>query len=436
MAGSAMSPVAIALAVLTASGSATDLGIVLACQTVPHVGLLLVGGVVGDRFSRRSVLVLSHVGAGLTQAAVATVLLTGTYSLGVVAVLAAASGAMEAFTSPALRGIVPELVEPDQTQQANALLSSTRNATKILGPALSGVIVALAGGGWAVMVDALSFIAAAGLFATLPSAGRAVSSGGMWGDVKVGWTVFRTLTWVGTMSLCYSLLNLFNVGPWQVLGSSITSSNSGDAAWGLVLSVRAVGLLLMSLAMYRLTFRYPLRAGGILGTLGALPLLTLGATTALWPLLLAVFIGAIGFSAAGIVWETALQNHIDRGHLSRVGSIDDLLSFAAIPFGQIFVGPASAHFGAAHVAVACGIGYLVATLTPLLVPSVRNLANAPTAVDTPRHSIRAMRALSSRGRSVGTISPDIQDDFGDRRSGGRVRARCATPKSADGGGHL
>ena len=57
LAGGAMTPVAFAFAVLDASGRPADLGIVLACQIVPHLALLLVGGVVADRLPRRAVLV-------------------------------------------------------------------------------------------------------------------------------------------------------------------------------------------------------------------------------------------------------------------------------------------------------------------------------------------------------------------------------------------
>ncbi|HEV7713331.1 MAG TPA: MFS transporter, partial [Asanoa sp.] len=113
LAGSAMTPVALAFAILDASGRPGDLGVVLACQLVPHLALLLVGGAVADRLPRRLVLVVANLGAGLTQGAIALVLIGGAYRLALVAGLALAAGALEAFTSPALRGIVPELVARD-----------------------------------------------------------------------------------------------------------------------------------------------------------------------------------------------------------------------------------------------------------------------------------------------------------------------------------
>ncbi|WP_082972079.1 MFS transporter [Mycobacterium sp. 1245852.3] len=127
LAGSAMTPVALSLAVLQASHHMSDLGVVLAAQVTAHLSLLLVGGVMGDRWPRWALLVATNLGAGLTQGLVAAVLLTGHYQLAPVACLQFVNGALEALGSPALRGIVPELVEPAQLPRANAILATVKN---------------------------------------------------------------------------------------------------------------------------------------------------------------------------------------------------------------------------------------------------------------------------------------------------------------------
>jgi MFS family permease len=372
--GSAMTPVALALAVLNASGRPADLGVVLASQIVPQLLLLLAGGAAGDRFSRRNVLVAANLGAGLTQGGMAALLLTGRYTLALVAVLAAANGMLQAFASPALRGVVPEVVAAVDLQRANSLLAATQNAASILGPTAAGLLVAGAGGGWAIALDALSFVAAALLFTRLP-AGSALPPGrkSLLADIGQGWRAFRAIPWVCTMALSFCALNLVNVGPWQVLGPELTRQHSSEAAWGMVLSVRAIGLFAMSVLMYRVVLKYPLRAGSLLGALGALPLLALGLGLAVPWLAGCAFVGALGFTVEGIAWDTALQQHVPRTMLSRVASFDDLLSYAAIPVGELLVGPAAARFGGKAVALCCGIGYALATLAPLAARSVRDL---------------------------------------------------------------
>jgi MFS family permease len=384
-----MAPVALAFAVLDASGRPSDLGIVLACQMVPQLALLLVGGAVADRLPRRSVLVVSNLGAGLTQGAVALVLLSGHYALPLVAGLTLANGALEAFTSPALRGIVPEVVVAENLQRANSVLASTQNASRILGPTVAGLIVVAAGAGWAIALDALSFLAAAGFLARLQLSARVPARGGnLLADIRDGWREFRGIGWVWRVAVSFCVINLVNTGAWQILGPTLTKQRSGEATWGVVLSVRAGGLLLMSVVMYRLVLRHPLLTGRIASAFGACSLLALGLGLAAPWLLALAFVGGLGFAMSGITWETSLQQHVARDVLSRVASIDDLLSFAAIPIGQLLVGPAAARWGATSVALWCGIAFAAAALAPLASRSVRDLpataATTPTSdVDTP-----------------------------------------------------
>ncbi|WP_344879748.1 MFS transporter [Allokutzneria multivorans] len=376
--GNAMAPVALAFAVLDASKNTTasgDLGIVLAANMVPLLGFLLVGGAVADRVSRRTVLVVSNLGCGITQGAVAAVLLADAYDLTALAALAFANGVLMAFTTPALRGIVPELVEPDRLRQANALLGSARNAAKIVGPSLSGVLVVAVGGGPAIAFDALSFLVAAGCLTrlprlTTPAPAKATS---ILADVREGWTTFRSIPWVWQVALAFCVVNLVNTGTWQILGPELTRQLSSEAAWGLVLSARGAGMLVMSTLMYRFATRYLLRWGSVLSALGALPLIALGTGAGVSWLVVAAFVGGLGSSAAAISWETSLQEHVPSESLSRVSAYDALLSYVAIPFGQLSVGPATEAFGGSAVATGAGIVFAVAVLLPLASASVRRL---------------------------------------------------------------
>jgi MFS family permease len=192
--GSSMAPVALAFAVLDAAGSASDLGIILAVRMVPLLAFLLVGGATADRFSRRTVLVAANLGSALTQGGVAGLLLTGHYRLLLVAALELLNGVLTAFTTPALRGVVPQLVDKAELRQANSLLGSMGNTTKILGSSLSGVLVVAVGSGPAIAFDALTYLLAAG---------------------------------------CLARLSLTTSATTQILGAALTEQISGEATWGL-----------------------------------------------------------------------------------------------------------------------------------------------------------------------------------------------------------
>jgi MFS family permease len=156
-----MAPIALAFAVLELTGSKTDLGLVLAAQALPQVIFLLVGGVWSDRLPRHHVMVASNVLSGVSQAALAVLLLSGRAAIWQLALLAAVNGVTSAFFFPASQGIVPQTVSEPVRQQANALLRLGMNTTVISATALGGLLVAATSPGYALAFDSASYFAAA-----------------------------------------------------------------------------------------------------------------------------------------------------------------------------------------------------------------------------------------------------------------------------------
>ena len=125
--GTYLAPIAVAFAVLDLTGSATDTGIAFACWTLAQVSALLVGGVVADRLPRRLVMVGSDTANLFVRATMGLLLISGHAQIWEIFVLQAIGGAATAFYSPASSGLVPEVVRPDQLQQANALMGIARS---------------------------------------------------------------------------------------------------------------------------------------------------------------------------------------------------------------------------------------------------------------------------------------------------------------------
>ncbi len=164
--GNGFARVALAFAVLGLPGaSAGRLSLVVACQAVPQLVFVLVGGVIADRVSRSRLMVLADVlGAG-AYAGLAGMVLTGHAPLVAMCLLAVAAGTATALFAPAMDGLVPLVVPADRLQQANGLLRMGTNSSLLLGLALSGVTVALVGAGWALAINAASFVVSAVLTA-------------------------------------------------------------------------------------------------------------------------------------------------------------------------------------------------------------------------------------------------------------------------------
>jgi MFS family permease len=374
-----MAPVALAFAVLDLTGSAADLGIVLAAASVPQIIFLLVGGVWADRLPRNAIMIGSNFASGVAQGAIAALILSGTAELWQLIALQAVRGISSAFFFPATSGIVPQVVSNARLQQANALLSLTLNITSIGATAAGGALVALAGPGWALAVDSATFFASSVFLAAirLPKHARLAVKNFL-SELADGWREFTSRTWVWSIVAAFALINAASVGAMQVLGPLVAKEDlGGAAAWGIILAAQSAGLVIGSLSVLRFRPARPLFVAQAAIALIAPPmaLLAVGAPTA--AIAASAFVAGIGIDIFQILWETALQENVPTERLSRVSSYDALGSFVFIPIGLAVAGPIADAIGIdATLWLSFGLVNCV-TVAVLLVPSVRHLRSGP-----------------------------------------------------------
>jgi predicted MFS family arabinose efflux permease len=376
MAGSAMSPVALAFGVLAVTGSATWLSAVLTASTVPMLATMILGGGIADRYRRDTVLRLASVGSGMSQAGVAILLLTHQHPA-LLLPLSAFNGIFQGLTTPTMRGIVPQLASGRGIQQANSLLASARNVARLIGPSAAGLLTVSVGGGWAIAADAASFLLAAVCFArmSLPDLPRrAKGDPTMLGELRQGWRYFSSRPWIWSVTLAFAAFNAVNTGVWNILGPVIAAGTIGAAGWGLVLSARGAGSLIATMVMVKLTVWRPMAPALSLMTLAGVPLILLGMrANTLW-LASAAFAAGVAAEFFTVVWSTVWHIHVPERLSSRVSAYDEFGSFASIPIGQMSVPILAAAFGTAAVAMTGGAVTVIAMLLPLLVPSLRRIA--------------------------------------------------------------
>ncbi len=378
-AGSAMAPVALAFAVLGLGGSATDLGLVLTLAILPQVVFLLAGGVLADRLPRNLLMVGSNVAAGVAQAVAAYLLLTGRAEIWHLAVIALVRAVASSFFFPAQQGIVPQTVPPELLQQANALLRLMLNATNIGGAALGGLLVATAGPGWAIALDAISYLVAAAIL--LPMRVRAPEhdeSETFLRELAHGWHAFRTRTWIWVVVLGFAFTNGAESAALNVLGPIVAKESLGGASvWGFVLAAQGVGLVIGSLVALRLRPRRPLFIS-VAVMLLLVPPLVLLALEAPWPALAgATVLTGISIELFTVFWDTALQTHVPNDVLSRVSAWDAVGSIVLIPVAFAVVGPVSDAIGIERTLWICSVVVLVGVVAQLLSRDVRNLPRSP-----------------------------------------------------------
>ena len=383
--GTMMANIALAFAVLDIEDSPAALGQVLAAHTVPMVVLLLWGGVISDRFPRTLVLQASNTASAITQGLIALLVITGTAELWMVLVLSVVHGSVSAISFPAMASMVPQLVPREQLQPANALLSLTRNGLTVLGPTVGALLVVTLGSGWALAVDAATWLGAALLLlpVRIPPRERRASTSTI-AELREGWTFFWSTTWLWVVVVAFGVLNMIHVGTMQTLGPAVAEDTAGVGrqGWGFVLSAEALGLLVMAVVLLRVRLERPLFWGMASIMLAALPMVMLGADPVLVSLVVAAFVGGAGIEVFSMGWNLAMQENIDDEMLSRAYSYDALGSFVAMPIGQLLWGPLAVWLGSERVLVGSGVAYALICALVLCSRSVRALPRtAPTPTD-------------------------------------------------------
>jgi predicted MFS family arabinose efflux permease len=372
--GDSFTSIALAFAVLDLTGSASDLGYVFAAKTIPLVTFLLVGGVFADRLPRRAVMLVADVTRLGSQGAVAVLVLTHNAQIWEIVVLQAVAGTASAFFNPASTGLTPMTISPERLQQANALRGLSMASTGLIGTAIGGGVVTLAGPGWALAVDAASYGASAYFLAqirlpphvTLPPQSFLA-------DLQEGWREFVSRTWVWVIVVAASIGNMMS-SVFVVLGAVVSKrALGGPLAWTVILSALALGSIAGGYVSLRIHVRRPLFFGSSLLGFLALPMALLAVHAPALLIAAGALVAGGGNMIFNSLWETALQRHIPPTALSRVSAYDWFGSLAFQPLGLIAAGPVAVAIGTGATLWIAAAGVLAMAVLAVATPSVRRL---------------------------------------------------------------
>lgn len=165
--GTWMQTIAQSWLVLELTGSATAIGIVLALQTVPMLLLGPYGGVVADRTDKRRLMIGLQSLMGVQALVLGLLVVTGTVELWHVYILAVLLGLNQCFENPARQSFMLEMVGADDLRNAVSLQSVLASCSRMIGPAVAGVVIAAGGIGLCFLLNAASFVAVVASLLTL-----------------------------------------------------------------------------------------------------------------------------------------------------------------------------------------------------------------------------------------------------------------------------
>jgi hypothetical protein len=344
--GTYLAPIAVAFAILDLGGGATAVGLGFAAWTLGQVTMLALGGVIGDRFPRRTVMVGSDVASTAVRTAMGVLLLSGHAHIPALVALQACGGAAVAFYSPASYGLVREVVPEELLQQANGLLAIARYAAFPLGAAIGGSIVALIGPGTALLVDAGTYATSAILLSRIDVVSIARAGAGFLRELREGWSAFVEQTWVWVLVLWISLYFLITYAPFFVLGPYVAKhSLHGASSWAFVVTGEGIGALLGGLAGLRWRPRLPMVTTGLLFMVTAVQNVILALHPSTILLTPAAAGAGFAFALGSVVWDTTLQRAIAPEKLARVASYGWMGAMVFLPAGYALAGPIAAVIG-------------------------------------------------------------------------------------------
>lgn len=391
MLGNGFVPVVFAFAALDVSGSGAVLTAVLLALWLTRITAMPAAATFTERHSKVAVMMGSDIVRMLAQVMVAAVFLLGIERPWHLVVSAAIYGAASAYFDPASFALLPRLVAKEQLQPANAFLNIATNVGGIAGPALGAVLVTFGGVGFALLVDAATFVVSVATLAivaatTNRSAGTAAAdmdSDEDAGDEDEKVRFFDALRLVATMPSVLGVLILFclvqfTAGAIAVIGPVIAKDALGGiGSWSVVATAIAAGGLLGGVLATRIVVKNPIRFTLLaFGILTPLELAAFGLPApVVW--LAAIFVATTAITElAGTAFESWVQGNVPDTHLARVGAVETgMLSAmnplgiaAAIPLaGVLGAGPMLFAFAAVIAVAATVVGALSRLHTSALV---------------------------------------------------------------------
>jgi MFS family permease len=356
------------------TGSTHFTGLVGFLQSIPHLALGPFAGVLGDRVNRRKLLIVVLSLLALQSAALAILSYTGLITPVLLAVLAFVAGVCNAFETPTRQSIFVQLIDKrEDLPNAIALNSMLMNGTRLIGPSIGGLIIALSDETVCFALNAVSYIAV--LYALQgvvvnPRPARAPSA--PLADLVEGWRYAMGLLPVRRLLITLGFVSAFT-SPYATLMPAMAVNVFGKGAGlvGVFIGCVGLGAFLAAINLARRpTIRGLARWIPFSAMLAGLGSIGFGLSTNIYLSAALMFITGYGMFLASSTSNTIIQTIVDEEKRSRVMSYYTMFFIGSAPFGHYLAGWLAEQVG---VRVTFMIDGAVALLTGMIF-----LANMPS----------------------------------------------------------
>lgn len=353
------------------------LGIVTAAWALPTLILGPFSGVITDRVEKRNIIIANQTATVLISLAVTILIVTNAIQLWHLLAAALLSGVVFSLNMPARQAIVPELVGQKQLMNAIALNSSGMNATKIVGPALAGILVGFIGIPGVYMIITGCYVVTVGAMLKVPATGVAArtENTGVISDIAYGFTYVRHHSLVLMLLVLEFVINFLG-WPYMILMPVFARDvfGVGAAGLGILMSATGVGALCGSLGLASLgDFRHKgLFLLGLFFLFGVGLVLFANSKVFYVSLFFLLIVGAVA-TASFALNNTLIQSNIAHKVRGRVMSIY-MMTWTAESLGVLPMGALAEARGIPFAVSAAGLLLAIsAIVVAILVPRLRQL---------------------------------------------------------------
>ncbi len=359
------------------TGSPRALGLVAAAMGIALMLFAPLGGVVADRVDKRNLIVAAQSAGGLLALVIAILISTGAIMLWHLVVASVLSGIIWAFSLPARQAIIPELVEKHRIMNAVAISSGAMHLSRVVFPALGGLLMSTLGTAGAYYVVVVCYMVAVALLLRVP----AVGGGAVEASASMGFHLAEGLNYIRRSPVLVALLLMAVVPimfgmPYQMLMPVFAEDvlDVGVRGLGFLMAAVGLGALAGSLVVASLgDFRHKglLLLGSALLFGVTLILFTQSANFYL-SLLILLCVGVVN-TAYLSVNNTLLQTNVEDQVRGRVMSIY-VMTFGLNGVGVLLVGELAEHLDVSlGVTIGGGLVFLFTLAMALWRPILRKL---------------------------------------------------------------
>jgi MFS family permease len=335
------------------TGSELLLGIVAFAGQIPLLILAPFGGVLGDRWDRRRILIVTQIVSALQSLALALLVFTHHITVTYLIALQVVQGIVNALDTPARQAFVVEMVDdPEDMPNAIALNSSMFNASRIIGPTIAGVLIAAVGEAWCFLLDAISYVAVIASLLAMRFAHREAprKQAHMIDELRAGLRYILGFAPVGALLVQVTLVSVMGM-PYTVLMPVIAAKvlHGGPHTLGLLMTASGAGALIGTL--YLAARHTVLGLGKVI--VFATVALSVGLVAFSFSQTLLLSMLALPLVGAGMMLQSAaantiLQTVVDAKLRSRVMAFYTMAVLGTQPLGSLAAGVLADRIGAQH----------------------------------------------------------------------------------------